>query len=361
MSGTSNILIYRLGSLGDTVVALPCFHLLQKAFPKASFTLLTNHPIAGKAAPIETVLGRGLFYDDIIDYPLGTRNPCILWRLASEIRRRKFRTVVNLSAARGPIEAFRDRMFFYATGIYHHIGWPLESRDFHLTKNPVTGLMESEAHRLVRRIQILGTPDLKNSEWWDLKLTAEELAAAKTLTKSLMGRPTLALSIGTKMQSNDWGESNWSILINRLAERLEGWGLILIGSADEKNRSEQCSLRWRGPVINLCGRVTPRVAAAAIIGSRAFLGHDSGPMHLASAMGIPCVAVFSARNKPGQWDPRGDSNRIIRHWTECGGCRLEVCIKERKRCLTNILPSEVETALVELLDTSFSTPSSNHG
>ncbi len=361
MSVTGNILIYRLGSLGDAVVALPCFHLLQRAFPKHSFTLLTNHPTLGKAAPIDTVLGQGLFYDDVINYPLGTRNPAILWRLAREIRRRKFHAVVNLCAARGPIEAMRDRMFFYAAGVNRHIGWPVKYRDFYLADDPLTRLKESETHRLLRRIESLGTPDLKNSDWWDLKLTGLELAEAKTLTKSLTGRSKLTLAIGTKMQSKDWGSENWQILINRLSERLDGWGLILIGSADEMDRSEQCSMGWRGPVINLCGRVTPRVAAAAMIGSRAFLGHDSGPMHLAAAMDIPCVAVFSGRNKPGQWDPRGECNRIIRHSIACGGCGLEVCVNRQKRCLTNILPSEVETAFFELLETPSSTSPSNHG
>jgi ADP-heptose:LPS heptosyltransferase len=361
MSGTSNILIYRLGSLGDTIVALPCFHLLQKAFPKASFTLLTNHPIAGKAAPIESVLGRGLFYDGIIDYPLGTRNPRILWRIASEIRKRKFCAVVNLCAARGRSAAWRDRVFFHAAGVHRQIGWPVQHRDFHLEDDPVTGLKEAETCRLLRRIESLGKPDLNNPQWWDLKMTPGELDEAETLTRSLLGRPFLALSVGTKIQSKDWGEINWSILITRLSQRLDGWSLLLVGAGDERELSGRCAAHWRGPVINLCGLASPRVAAAAMRGSRAFLGHDSGPMHLASAMGIPCVALFSARNKPGQWDPRGDKNRIIRHWTDCGGCGLEVCIKERKRCLTNIHPSEVETTLLELLDTVRPPSRTTHG
>ena len=48
-SATERILIYRLGSLGDTVVALPCFHLIARKFPHAERVLLTNFPVHAKA------------------------------------------------------------------------------------------------------------------------------------------------------------------------------------------------------------------------------------------------------------------------------------------------------------------------
>jgi hypothetical protein len=63
------VLVYRLGSLGDTVVALPCFHLIKRRFPDAKITLLTNRPVASAAAPAESILGRGYFFDDVLEYP----------------------------------------------------------------------------------------------------------------------------------------------------------------------------------------------------------------------------------------------------------------------------------------------------
>ena len=50
------ILIYRLGSLGDTVVALPCFRLIRSHYPEAEITVLTNIPVSGKAAPLKACL-----------------------------------------------------------------------------------------------------------------------------------------------------------------------------------------------------------------------------------------------------------------------------------------------------------------
>jgi ADP-heptose:LPS heptosyltransferase len=77
--------------------------------------------------------------------------------------------------------------------------------------------------------------------------------------------------------------------------------------------------------------------------------HDSGPMHLAAAVGTPSMAVFSARAKPGIWFPRGVGNRILHRDVSCGGCGLEVCTVERKRCITEIGVDEAVVACEAIL------------
>jgi lipopolysaccharide heptosyltransferase III len=93
--------------------------------------------------------------------------------------------------------------------------------------------------------------------------------------------------------------------------------------------------------VNLCGKLSPRESAAVLARAKLFLGHDSGPMHLAAAVGIPCVAVFSARNRPRMWFPWGSQHEVIYHRTDCWGCDLDTCIEQKKKCLTSILPAEV--------------------
>jgi ADP-heptose:LPS heptosyltransferase len=68
-------------------------------------------------------------------------------------------------------------------------------------------------------------------------------------------------------------------------------------------------------------------------------------MHLAGAVGTPCVAIFSARSLPGQWFPRGARNTMIYHQTECFGCGLEVCVQHSKKCLLSITVDEVMQAV----------------
>ena len=81
-----------------------------------------------------------------------------------------------------------------------------------------------------------------------------------------------------------------------------------------------------GPVVNLCGKLTPRESAAAFERARMFVGHDSGPMHLAAAVQTPCVAIFAARNIPRVWFPFGEQHRVVYHRVDCMGCGLETCV-----------------------------------
>ncbi len=341
------VLIYRLGSLGDTVVALPAWHVVRKAFPGASFTLLTNKPVSSKAAPVETVIGAGAFVD-VIDYPIGMRNPFRLAKVSREIRRRRFDAVVNLCEARTRLKTIRDKVFFRSSGIRTLIGFPRGQSDFSPACDPKTGLYESESRRLLGRIRSLGTADLEDLASWDMGLTQEERTAAATALPEGCA-PLLALGVGTKMQAKDWGEEKWVGLAKELATSLPGWRLAIVGSADERERAELCCSLWPGPKKNLCGSLSPRESAALLANAELFIGHDSGPMHLASAVGTRCVAIFAARNLPGQWFPARSGHTIIYHKTDCFGCGLEQCIAESRKCILSISVDEVHAAAVALL------------
>jgi ADP-heptose:LPS heptosyltransferase len=80
-------------------------------------------------------------------------------------------------------------------------------------------------------------------------------------------------------------------------------------------------------------------------------------MHLASAVGTPCVAIFSARNLPGQWFPARRGHRVIYHKTDCFGCMLETCVAERKRCILSITVDEVFDVVTQLLREKYSNSS----
>ena len=68
---------------------------------------------------------------------------------------------------------------------------------------------------------------------------------------------------------------------------------------------------WPGGTLNLCGKLAPRETAAAMAQAQLFIGHDSGPMHLASAVGIACVAMLGNYNMPKWWHPIGAQHRIL--------------------------------------------------
>jgi ADP-heptose:LPS heptosyltransferase len=344
-----SILVYRLGSLGDTVVAIPSLHRVRRSFPKATLVMLTNKPVSGKAAALEAILGDGYFSHHSLCYPSGTRNPLHFISLLFTIRRLRITTMVYLAAARSRKDVWRDRLFFRLCGIRRIIGLPQWESDFKLQIQPSTGLYENEASRLACRIRELGPVDLDDRSAWDLHLEESERRKAEELIKPLKGHPFLAVSQGTKVQANDWGAANWSELLKQLTQVLPDWGLLLLGSSDEAERAASCAAVWRGRVVNICGKSNPRVSAAALKKAAFYLGHDSGPMHLASAVGVPCVAIFSARNLPGHWYPYGDAHRIIYHKTTCHGCKLTECVAQGRRCLLGISIEEVMGVVMELL------------
>ena len=82
------VVIYRLGSLGDTVVALPFFNRIAELYPAHRRVVLTNVPISSKAAPLLSVLGEGGLVHEAIAYPVGTRDFSELIALRTRLTRR---------------------------------------------------------------------------------------------------------------------------------------------------------------------------------------------------------------------------------------------------------------------------------
>jgi ADP-heptose:LPS heptosyltransferase len=307
------ILIYRLGSLGDTVVALPCFRLIRSRHPDAEIAVLTNIPVSGKAAPLEAILENTGLADRFIPYPVGLRNPRKLAALRRQIAAEKFDLVISLTAARGLVASIRDYLFFRACGIPKIIGIPFRRRDLHCVAQ--NGVYENEAIRLLRRIgwEKAGEPE----DGRDLTLTVNErIAAAGLLEKAGIRAPFIVASVGTKSPLKDWGVENWRRLLTGLAREFSDHGLVLLGSPDESARSDELAQAWTGPRVNLCGTTSPRVSAAILAEARLFVGHDSGPMHLAAAVGAPVVAIFSAQSRPGQWFPGGSTRMTVLYPTE---------------------------------------------
>jgi len=345
-----NILIYRLGSLGDSIIALPAFHAIRRAFPTARITLLTNRPVATKAPPVESVLGKGFFFDEVLDYPVGTRSPFVLLRLLGALRMRSLDIVFNLAEFRSETSTRRDRAFFRMAGARRLYGFELHSQDQTPQHQDSSGDVEWEAARIARRVEPVAHVELENAAFWDLRLSEKELLDAERLLSEIpKSQRLLALSIGTKVQSKQWGLEKWTELSRKLSLHLPGWTAIFFGSPEEKQESEVCSKAWLGPSLNFCGVSSPRVSAAILNRCKLFIGHDSGPMHLAACVGTPCVAVFSARNLPRQWFPRGDFNHILYHKTDCAGCGLEECITQNKKCLSAISVDDVENAVLSAI------------
>jgi len=352
-SSTKRVLIYRLGSLGDTLIALPALHLVERAFPAAERRLLTNFPVNAKAPPAAAILENTGLIHGYFRYAVGTRDPRELLKVWWHLVRWRPQVLVYLGSSRGVESARRDAKFFRLCGIPRLIGLPVTEDMQQNRWDESERVLEPEGARLARNLAELGDAQLDTPASWDLRLTAAEHDRAREVLAPSAGHPIIAVSVGTKVQSKDWGRDNWRALLERLATLYPDHALVLGGASEEGEASEFAADGWRqrsdSPVVNLCGLLTPRESAAVFAQARAFVGHDSGPMHLAAAVQTPCVAIFAARNKPRVWFPYGKQHRVVYHQTECWGCGLETCIIERKRCLTSITVDEVVTEIRAIL------------
>ena len=345
------VLIYRLGSLGDTAVAIPCFHLIARAFPQAERVLLSNFPVHAKAPAAAAVLDGAGLVSGYMSYSTGSRSLIAVLRLAFKILRFSPDLLVYLTAPRGAKAVRRDALFFRLCGIRRIVGLP--SGDLATNRfDNATGLWESEAARLQRCIAPLGEADVHHAQSFNLRLTNAETAKAGQLLAPFEGRSIIACGPGTKMQAKDWGQDNWQLLLTLLHSTYPQHALALIGARDDSDAAHHAAAHWTGPKINLCGTLTPRETAAVLARAEVFLGPDSGPMHLAACVGTPCVIAFSARGLPGVWFPAGPQHQVVYHQTTCHGCQLETCITERRRCLTSVTVEEMAQAASRVLNQS---------
>ena len=247
--------------------------------------------------------------------------------------------LIYLTEPRGGLSTYRDYLFFWWCGIRQSVGLSK------LRLRPMVNgdLLERESDRLGRQLAPLGAIDFRSSKVWDLHLSSDEMLEAARLLKDRFSasqieqRRLIGFSVGTKQPINDWGDDNWRVVLEAVGSL--GFGLVIVGGAEDRQRSEQLAVGWPAPVLNLCGSVSPRLSAAILGQVRVLLCHDSGPMHLAAAVGTPCVTVFSRRNPPGKWFPYGDGNRVLYPTAKSGS-------------IASIRPRQAITAAVDAIGAS---------
>ncbi len=342
------MLVYRLGSLGDTVVALPIFHLIERTYPDAARRVLTNEPVADAAAPLQSVLWPG-FAEDYPAYPVGLRRPGRLWVLGRAIARWRPDLLIYATESRGTVRSLRDALYFKAFGARSIVGLPLGAGARHAGPD-ADGLWESEGARLDRALGVLGDARRDDPRSWAFRFTADERAAAREALAGWEGAASyVAFGIGTKWPANEYGDDRWAAVLARLGR--PGMGLALIGAAAESDRARRVAAAWPGPVRDLCGCLAPRVSGLVLAGARLYLGPDSGPMHFAAALGTPCVAVFSTHRRPGVWFPHGARHRVFYPglaWS--GGSPLVRRAAAGERSIADISPDEVAAAGAAFLE-----------
>ncbi|HEY4339909.1 MAG TPA: glycosyltransferase family 9 protein [Steroidobacteraceae bacterium] len=306
-----SLIIFRIGSIGDTVVALPCFHAIARAFADHRRVLLTNAVASAKESSVESVLqGTGLI-DGTVYFPVGEGKIRSAAGLVQRLRAQRADLLIYLTPRTSALQVYRDLLFFRAAGIHRFVGVPLHRTSRACRVDPRDGIVEPEVEHLARTLAPHLAVEL-TADNWDLRLSSAETATAAEKLRAIPGNlPLVALSPGAKIAAKDWGEHNWAALIDRAQEHLPPMALVFVGAPSEHSLVQRLLERWSGPRINLCGQLTPRESAAVLGRCSLLVCHDSGPMHLAASQGTPCIALFGNYNRPRQWFPYGEQHRVL--------------------------------------------------
>lgn len=337
-------MVYRIGSLGDTVIALPSFHAVRQNFPNAFMALLNNAHEDKKRVMAQSVLPSVGLFDAWLTYPTG-ENVSIKdqIKLLFEIRKLKFDTLVYLAPRlRTAKQIKRDLIFFRLAGIRKFIGHknlpsPLPEKE----EGKPLPIIEHEADHLLDRLRLSGID--VSSPNMDLMLTQDEISHAEKWLEQNCGnafaeKRLVGIAPGSKWQSKIWSEENYALLGERLMRELKLFPVIL-GGAEDKACGERLISKWNQGAV-AAGELNVRQSAAALSFCSMLVGNDTGTMHLAAAVGTKCVIAFAAQDYPGRWYPFGNGHTVLREAVPCEGCMLRVCDKENL-CLISISVEKV--------------------
>jgi heptosyltransferase I len=275
----SSIAVLRMSALGDVVMTLPLLRTLQKAYPRAQLHWIVSRPFH---TIVEGVSGVNLI---VIDKP---RGPLSYWRLWRQLRAYSFDWLLV------PQASFRANMVLAVTRAKRKIGFgALHSRD--LQRFFVNETVPAEPEHLIDSFLRFATyvGATEHVLDWDLPLRPEEHAWAKTQVAGAKGIKLAVVLAASKAERN-WPVERYRETLNRVAAR---WPVtvVLIGGPGEDERRLAAALRegLAPPVLDLVGRTSLRQLAALLGQADAVLAPDTGPLHIAQAMGKPVVGLYA--------------------------------------------------------------------
>jgi asparagine synthase (glutamine-hydrolysing) len=346
---TPSALIFRTGQLGDTLVAMPAIAAVREKYQNYRLILLTDrHPGSSGYVSSWDVLGPTGWFDDVMFYtpagnPKGTLENMI--SLTGKLRKLAPKYVFDLSPERTTWQSKRDLFFFqHLVGIPEYCGHGAYRKE---GRNVVGTL----PHLQPEWMRLLGIVKGEAGNTFSLPIPDNERKIAQDVFESEGISPEkklLAIGPGSKMPAKRWPKERYAELGKRLMKHFPDSVLLILGGKEDKKLGDELCSEWGKHSYNLAGKLSIYGSAAVLGKCAAYVGNDTGTMHLAAMVGKPCVAIFSSRDYPGKWEPYGANHAILRHETKCAGCMLEVCT-ENNKCLAMISISDVYSGIESVL------------
>ena len=339
----NKILIYRCGTIGDTIVSIPAMNLLRKKFSNASFILMTAHNSDGKIWADE-VLREFNWFDEFVTYSSSDLRK--LKKIFSLIKNICFLNpdlVVYLASDKNSaLKIWRDRFFFFLSGAKKFV--PVYSSKItcwgHLKK--ADKIYPKEVVRLVENLKKIGIDN--ETIFFDLPIQGSHVQKVSLLIEEARLNAQdfmIAMCPWSKQQAKRWPIEHYADLGKKIIEEFDA-SIAIVGGKEEQEAGEYIARSWpKDRWTIFANRLSILETADLLRRCEFYVGNDTGAMHLAATVGTPCVAIFSAKDPPESWHPYGNNHVVLRKSPPCRNCYLTECHDNKLRCLTEICVDEV--------------------
>jgi heptosyltransferase-2 len=329
------ILIRGPNWVGDAVLAIPAMKAIREHFPGAEITLFVRPWVAGlftSAAFIDRLWSQ--------EKPSGLSG----WtRLTRDIRGRGFDLAFLFP------NSFESALMMFLGRVPQRIGYATDGRRWMLTKS----ISPSERPRpqtlyyldLVKAVSSSADePSIEIQATRGERVNARQLLSAEGVAN---GEPFLVLNPGAAYGSaKRWPADRFTDAADILAPELR-LHVVLIGSEKERSVAEEIRNRMKARAALLTGKTSLETLIGVLAESSLMITNDSGPMHIAAALGVPTVAIFGSTDERVT-GPQGPRTRIVKHAVECSPCLLRECPIDH-RCMNGVTVEDVCRAARELM------------
>ena len=344
-SKVERVCIHRNGQIGDMVCALPAMQAIRNRFPNAQITLLSSAGEAGNPG-IEGLASALPWLDRVLSYSAQSiAGMGGIKALRADLAQQKFDLWIALPQDLTNAQTeFRNLIFARWVGVRWAGGFFVNTVQRVLRQQAQCCQFERESTLLLDRVQSMGLGIPGTDGVFIIDEALEKNMQEKIRQAGLLdGRPILAIAPGGKRPQNRWPVERFSELARRWTDR--GGVVLVIGGVSDAALAE-CIAANTNPsaCVRFCGTTTLVESIALLRRCKVLAANDSGPMHLAAAVGIPCVVAFSARDFPVKWFPHGAGHSVIRKDVECSPCLTEQCTHDNI-CITQITVEEMWQAL----------------
>ena len=310
-SDPRKILLIKPSAIGDVVHTLPVLKRVRRRWPGAHIAWLVTPACAGLLES-HPLLDEVILFDRR-GFGRGWKSPRSLLGLTSftvDLRRAKFDLVLDLQGL------FRSGWFAWQTRAPVRVGFR-NAREFApLFYTHRVDVGDDDQHAVERYLKLARAVGCDGEQVeFDFAVTDEDRASVRQ--KVGHERPYAVLLPGTNWQTKRWPVERFTALAWALRERL-GLESVVAGGPSEVALGEQVG------ALNLAGQTSLRELVALLERARLVVANDSGPMHIAAALGRPLVTVFGPTN-PVRTGPYGRLDSVVRLDLPCSPCYSRTC------------------------------------